>query len=88
MVILDAGSKVTFLLRSPGFFDNDKDIQKYVRSKKAQLVQGDALVIEDVRKVWTKASEEQPVDLLLFTVGFSTSSLDSVDFMKLNNVSV
>ncbi|KAF8176004.1 hypothetical protein BJ912DRAFT_1024401 [Pholiota molesta] len=68
---LNAGSKVTFLLRSPGFFDDDKDIQKYVRSKKAQLVQGDALVVEDVRKVWTKASEEQPVDLLLFTVGFT-----------------
>lgn len=77
MVLLDAGSKVTFLLRSPGFFDNDKDIQKYVQSKKAQLVQGDALVVEDVRKVWKKASEEQSVDLLLFTVGFSTPILNS-----------
>ncbi|KAF9471437.1 hypothetical protein BDN70DRAFT_812147 [Pholiota conissans] len=68
---LKAGSKVTFLLRSPAYFDDDKEIQKYVQSKKAQLVKGDALIVDDVRKAWAKASEEGPVDLLLFTVGFT-----------------
>jgi len=67
----DAGATVTFLLRSAATFDNDETIQAYVKSGKAQLIQGDGLVIEDVRKVWVEASKERPVDVLLFTVGYS-----------------
>jgi len=37
-----------------------------------RLVKGDALVIEDVRNAWAEASKDKPVDLLLFTIGFST----------------
>lgn len=62
---------MTFLLRSPEVFDNDEEILKHVKTGKAQLVKGDALVTEDVRRVWEKATEEAPVDLALFTVGFS-----------------
>ncbi|KAF8967288.1 hypothetical protein BDZ97DRAFT_1756031 [Flammula alnicola] len=68
---LDDGATVTFLLRSPATFDSDEAIQKHVKLEKARLVQGDGLVVEDVRNVWAKASQEQPVDLLLFTVGFN-----------------
>lgn len=68
---LDAGSTVTFLLRSPTTFDDDEIIQKHVKSGKARLVQGDGLVVADVRNVWAVASRDKPVDVLLFTVGFS-----------------
>lgn len=52
-------------------FDNDETIQNYVRSGKARLVQGDALVKEDVKRAWTAAqgNDDKPVDFLLFTVG-------------------
>lgn len=62
---------MTFLLRSPATFDDDESIQKYVKSEKARLVKGDGLVLADVRNVWAAASSDRPVDVLLFTVGFS-----------------
>jgi hypothetical protein len=65
---------VTFLLRSPTAFDNDENIQKYVKSGKARLIKGDGLVLADVQNVWAAASLDQPVDVLLFTVGFSELS--------------
>jgi len=68
---LDAGSTVTFLLRSPTTFDDDEVIQKHVKSGKARLVQGDGLVVADVQNVWAVACRDKPVDVLLFTVGFS-----------------
>ncbi|KAF9532813.1 hypothetical protein CPB83DRAFT_784048 [Crepidotus variabilis] len=71
--LLEAGATVTFLLRSPEVFDGDEVIQKYVKDGKAKLFKGDALVEDDVRSVWAEASKEQPVDLLLFTVGFNGS---------------
>ncbi|KAG0691644.1 hypothetical protein DFH29DRAFT_976872 [Suillus ampliporus] len=52
--LLALGATVTFLLRSPG---------------KARLVQGDALVKNDVRRAWSEASNSGPVDFLIFTVG-------------------
>lgn len=60
---------MTFLLRSPSTFDADEQIQKYVRSGKAHLVKGDALVKADVQCAWDEAQKHGPVDLLLFTVG-------------------
>lgn len=67
----DLGATVTFLLRKPSVFDNDETIQKYVRSGKARLVQGDALVKTDVKRVWHAAQgdDHKPVDFLIFTVG-------------------
>ena len=71
--VSDAGSRVTFLLRSPASFDDDAEIQKHVKTGNAQLVKGDALVPEDVSKAWEKATEDAPVDFILYTVGFSES---------------
>ena len=62
---------MTFLLRSPTTFDEDESIQKYVKSGKARLIKGDGLVLADVQNVWAAASTDRPVDLLIFTVGFS-----------------
>jgi len=71
---LDAGSTVTFLLRSPATFDDDQTIQKYVKSGHARLIKGDGLVLADVQNVWTAASSDQPVDVVLFTIGFTGSA--------------
>ncbi|KAK7444106.1 hypothetical protein VKT23_011179 [Stygiomarasmius scandens] len=70
--LLDAGWTVTFLLRNPSVFDADETIQKYVKSGKALLLKGDALVEQDVKRAWEEAASHGPegkVDLLLFTVG-------------------
>ncbi|KAK7455292.1 hypothetical protein VKT23_011165 [Stygiomarasmius scandens] len=70
--LLDAGWNVTFLLRNPSVFDADETIQEYIKSGKAILVKGDALVEQDVKRAWEEAASHGPegkVDLLLFTVG-------------------
>ncbi|KAG9313326.1 hypothetical protein JVU11DRAFT_5631 [Chiua virens] len=69
--LLDLGAIVTFLLRKPNVFDNDEAIQEYVRGGKARLVQGDALVKEDVKRAWATAQGDdgKPIDFLVFTVG-------------------
>ncbi|KAH8824428.1 hypothetical protein DL96DRAFT_1501278 [Flagelloscypha sp. PMI_526] len=67
--LLDAGATVTFLLRNPSVFDKDSAIQKHVSSGKARLVKGDALKEDDVKKGWTEASKDSPVDYMIFTVG-------------------
>ncbi|KAF8646926.1 hypothetical protein AX16_007018 [Volvariella volvacea WC 439] len=66
---LAAGANVTFLLRNTSIFDNDAEIQKHVKSGKAILLQGDALVAADVQRAWDEGAKNGPVDLLLFTVG-------------------
>lgn len=72
------GSTVTFLVRNASCFDNDEDIQAFVKRGKARIVKGDALVKEDVRRGWEIAGQAVPgsppeldgqVDVLLFTVG-------------------
>lgn len=69
---------MTFLLRSPSCFDNDEDIQGFVKQGKVRIVKGDALVKEEVRRGWEVAGQTVPgsspesdgqVDVLLFTVG-------------------
>ncbi|KAG0691787.1 hypothetical protein DFH29DRAFT_975621 [Suillus ampliporus] len=74
--LLALGATVTFLLRSPGVFDQDETIQNYVKKGKARLIQGDALVKNDVSRAWSEAQHHQgddsnsrPVDFLIFTVG-------------------
>jgi len=71
MLSTASGATVTFLLRSPSVFDNDEVIQEHVKSGKARLVKGDALVKDDVKRAWDEgaAGEGKPVDLLLCTVG-------------------
>ncbi|KAI0748816.1 hypothetical protein BC629DRAFT_1599125 [Irpex lacteus] len=70
--LLRKGATVTFLLRTPSVFDDDAEIQEYVRSNKAFLVRGDALKREDVVKGWEAAQGASPtedVDLVVSTVG-------------------
>ncbi|KAG2133675.1 uncharacterized protein EDB93DRAFT_862640 [Suillus bovinus] len=72
--LLALGATVTFLLRSPQVFDQDETIQHYIKEGKARLIQGDALVKDDVRRAWSEAQHQQedntrPVDFLIFTVG-------------------
>jgi NAD(P)-dependent dehydrogenase (short-subunit alcohol dehydrogenase family) len=69
---VEKGATVTFLLRNTAVFDQDKVIQEYVKSGKANLVKGDALVKDDCKKAWEeaeKAEHKGGVDILLFTVG-------------------
>ncbi|KAF5323739.1 hypothetical protein D9619_012991 [Psilocybe cf. subviscida] len=69
--LLDAGATVHYLLRNPAVFDADERVQAHVQAGRARLHKGDALNEDSTREVWSKASEERPVDLLLFTVGFT-----------------
>lgn len=71
LCITDAGATVHYLLRNPSVFDADERVQAHVQAGRAHLHKGDAQSEVSTRDVWTKASEERPVDLLLFTVGFS-----------------
>ncbi|KAF5323738.1 hypothetical protein D9619_012992 [Psilocybe cf. subviscida] len=68
---LDAGATVHYLLRNPAVFDADELVQAHVKAGRARLHKGDALNEDSTREVWSKASEERPVDFLLFTVGFT-----------------
>ncbi|KAF5353471.1 hypothetical protein D9756_008015 [Leucocoprinus leucothites] len=73
--LLDSGARVTFLLRNPSSFDEDAVIQKYITSKKALLVKGDATVRSDMQRLWNVSTEEGSlsVDVVLCTIGFSGS---------------
>ncbi|KAF7361643.1 NAD(P)-bd-dom domain-containing protein [Mycena venus] len=64
--LLEQGSTVTFLLRSPSAFDGDATIQKYVMSGHARLVKGDAGSEADTQRAWDQAGI---VDAVIFTVG-------------------
>ncbi|KAF9462740.1 hypothetical protein BDZ94DRAFT_1165227 [Collybia nuda] len=66
---LDTGATVTFLLRSPSVFDKDEVIQGHIKSGKAHIVKGDALIESDVQQSWNEAGKHGNIDLLLFTVG-------------------
>ncbi|KIK81059.1 hypothetical protein PAXRUDRAFT_15452 [Paxillus rubicundulus Ve08.2h10] len=76
--LLDSGATVTFLLRKVQVFDGNETIQKYVEQGKARLVQGDALIKDDVQRAWDEAAkgDDKLVDLLLFTVGSPTATFD------------
>ncbi|KAJ6499025.1 hypothetical protein C8R45DRAFT_101341 [Mycena sanguinolenta] len=71
--LLEQGSTVTFLLRSPSTFDGDAIIQKYVKSGHARLVKGDASIETDTQRAWDAAGI---VDALVFTVGALPSLKD------------
>lgn len=67
--LLAAGCTVTFMLRKPSVFDSDETIQSHIKSGKAHLLKGDAMVQSEVKHAWDQASTHGNVDLLLFTVG-------------------
>ncbi|KAI0658767.1 hypothetical protein C8Q70DRAFT_1045412 [Cubamyces menziesii] len=69
--LLEQGSTVTFLLRRTSVFDNDEQMQRYIRQGKATLVSGDGLKLEDVKRGWEVALEagHGTVDFVLFSIG-------------------
>ncbi|KAG8943577.1 hypothetical protein FRC04_002804 [Tulasnella sp. 424] len=68
--LLRAANTVTFQLRNVSAFDEDVEIQPFVKSGQTKLVKGDALVQEDVRTAWTEANADGvPVDVVLLSVG-------------------
>ncbi|KIY66660.1 hypothetical protein CYLTODRAFT_398392 [Cylindrobasidium torrendii FP15055 ss-10] len=69
---LRQGASVNFMLRSTSVFDDSAshaELQTYIKSGKAKLLKGDALVNTDVKSAYEAASACSPVDLVLFTVG-------------------
>ncbi|KAF9060957.1 hypothetical protein BDP27DRAFT_1338890 [Rhodocollybia butyracea] len=74
--LLAAECTVTFMLRSPSVFDSDEAIQSHIKSGKAHLSKGDALVQSDMKRAWDEASTHGNVDLLLFTVGATQASFN------------
>lgn len=66
----DQGHSATLLLRNTSVFDNDERMKPHVESGRAQLVQGDALVSDDVKHAWEKATDfGRAVDFVVFTIG-------------------
>ena len=65
----DQNHSATLLLRKTDVFDNDEQMRPHVESGRAQLVQGDALVEDDVKAVWEKAADGRAVDYVVFTLG-------------------
>ncbi|KAG8995322.1 hypothetical protein FRB90_000209 [Tulasnella sp. 427] len=66
----DESCTVGFQLRNVSAFDEDAEMQQFVKSGRAKLIKGDALVEDDVRKTWNEANADAiPVDVVLFTVG-------------------
>ena len=66
----DQGHSATLLLRNAKVFDNDEQMHPHVESGRAQLVEGDALVSDDVKRAWDKATDYgRAVDYVVFTIG-------------------
>jgi len=66
----DHGHSATLLLRNANTFDNDERMQPHVESGRAQLVLGDALVLDDVKRAWEKATDfGRVVDYVVFSIG-------------------
>lgn len=68
--LLNQGHSATLLLRNTNVFDNDERMKPHVESGRAQLVQGDALVEDDVKRAWEKATDfGRAVDYVVFSIG-------------------
>ncbi|KAG9050961.1 hypothetical protein FS837_000624 [Tulasnella sp. UAMH 9824] len=68
IALLKSGHSVVFQLRKTSVFDQDEDMKPFIQSGAAKVIQGDAMVEEDVRKAWTEANADNiPVDVILFT---------------------
>jgi hypothetical protein len=70
-MVPDKGATVTFLLRNDTCFDNDEALQRYIKSGKARLVKGDAMISDDVKKALNTAISDPNthLDTIIFTVG-------------------
>ncbi|KAF9643626.1 hypothetical protein BDM02DRAFT_3104173 [Thelephora ganbajun] len=80
--LLNQGHSATLLLRNTSVFDNDVRMQPHVESGRAQLVQGDALVSDDVKSAWDKATDYgRAVDYVIFTIG-ATPDMSSFKLTK------
>ncbi|KAG8858385.1 hypothetical protein FRB96_005270 [Tulasnella sp. 330] len=78
--LLQQGHHVVYLLRKPSVFDANEAMKPFIDSGVAEIVQGDALVADDLTRAWAQATVGGPVDVVLFTLGstqasFSISSL-------------
>lgn len=70
IALLKSGHSVVFQLRNTSVFDQDEDMKPFIQSGAAKVIQGDAMIEEDVRKAWAEANADNiPVDVILFTVG-------------------
>ncbi|KAJ1302168.1 hypothetical protein OPQ81_000996 [Rhizoctonia solani] len=67
--LLAKGHTCTLLLRRPDGMQADPSMNEYIRNGSAKLVRGDALVQEDVQKVWDVANSDGQVDLIFFGIG-------------------
>ncbi|KIO24806.1 hypothetical protein M407DRAFT_76466 [Tulasnella calospora MUT 4182] len=68
--LLKAGNTVIFQLRNVSAFDDDAEMQPFIKSGQAKLIKGDALVQDDARTTWTEANADGvPVEVVLLTVG-------------------
>jgi len=56
-------------------------MKPHVDSGRAQLVKGDALVVDDVKAVWEKATDGRAVDYVVFTLG-ATPDMGSFKLTK------
>jgi len=80
--LLNQGHSATLLLRNDKVFDNDERMKPHVESGRAQLVKGDALVVDDVKRAWEKATDlGRTVDYVLFTLG-ATPDMSSFKLTK------
>jgi len=80
--LLNQGHSTTLLLRNTSIFDNDERMKPHVESGRAQLVQGDALVSDDVKRVWEKATDfGRAVDYVVFSLG-ATPDMSSFKVTK------
>ncbi|KAJ7072017.1 hypothetical protein C8F01DRAFT_972960 [Mycena amicta] len=68
--LLEKGATVTFLLRSPSVFDEDRVIQRFIAAGRARLVQGDATNEQETIRGWEAAGV---VDAVVFSVGGTPS---------------
>lgn len=72
--LLAQGNTVTFLLRRGNTFDEDNEMQRYLKEGRLRISVGDALKEDDVRRAWaTAGSDSGEVDLVVFTVGGTPS---------------
>ncbi|PVG04668.1 hypothetical protein CPB86DRAFT_777947 [Serendipita vermifera] len=72
--MLARGDTVTLLLRNTTAIENDESFKPYIASGKARLVKGDATSHNDVSAAWKVATQDAPVDLVMFTLGAVTGT--------------
>lgn len=63
-------NNVVFFLRNLSVFDEDADIQPFIKSGHAKLVKGDALNEDDLKNAFAQATSDGiPIDVVIFSLG-------------------